>query len=641
MRDFELQKLWNRLVDGLHWLGWAVKVPFWVTIGAIDAVWEWVYEFFTGLVPTIEESVPTEDELHPPVPATSSQDATGVTEKASEDPSWFEPIRLTLELAGAIHIWFVSRPWLRLSAWAVPSFIVALAAMIIAFAGDADRTRLARRYIDLGLSELADWEQAFELSPQARQIAVGISNSNSSAGSSSPPNAFEIGGENLASVDHPAIRSTQNRKISPYAELLFRRAQLLMPQKQSTYIIGAALIQNGSVDAGRRMLRRVSPDNAVGMDKGHAMLAASYLEEYLVTYDQRLLPLFEHHANISALMPNTPAEVMLIASELHWKAGRRQTAMELLEVASQKSAAASLRLVKRAADIGDPRLVSTARNTALQTLLRLLADNPKNALLRAEAAMLMGTDPEELKRAEQLLREGLKIGPSRILSRALSEVHRIDFLQQMTNPQTKVINLKILDKAFAADPTNPLVADVMSDLVVKANKSSPQFKSSLDRILISGEATMVTHTLMAELHLFLDREKDATVHLEQVHALFPSAIKYAWLLTRSYAKEFRWEEAEQVATVTLDLLEAKKLLTERYCGDLLELLAEIYEQTNRQTKAVEVLNRLLSVDPARVSGRQKLMHLHRALGNEIQAQEQQVAIQRIEAEKALPPTTSP
>ena len=85
------------------------------------------------------------------------------------------------------------------------------------------------------------------------------------------------------------------------------------------------------------------------------MMAASYLEEFFETRNEQLLPLFEHHANLSSRWPGTPVEVLLAASDLHWQADRRQTAMELLELASKRSPTASLRLSARANQMGNQR----------------------------------------------------------------------------------------------------------------------------------------------------------------------------------------------------------------------------------------------------------------------------------------------
>jgi tetratricopeptide (TPR) repeat protein len=202
----------------------------------------------------------------------------------------------------------------------------------------------------------------------------------------------------------------------------------------------------------------------------------------------------------------------------------------------------------------------------------------------------------------------------------------------MNQSKSQTVDLRVLDASFQADPTNPLVADLIYDLVAKVGASDIGLESELYRVLTSGVATMATHALLAERHTWKDRDKESRVHLERVHHALPLAIKNAWMLTKLNVKEQRLDEAERVATITLKIVEAQKMLKERYSCELLELLAEIYETTGRIEKAVDSLDHVLTVRPNSISSRQSLVRLHNQMGNEAKAREQRLEINRIQEE---------
>ncbi len=629
MRRIDIDEIVNRMIEVSQWLGRMMLLPLWILLETIDRVRDWLYDKVTGSRPAYSKELSFEQPMEDPDfdPAQISPGTpSGQTEAGTSlfDWSTLEPVSLLTGLAGCIPAWFASRPWHGLLLWSAPTMMVGLIAMLVFLSNQRDRSAHSRWYLELGFRELAGWQPA----------ALITSNKDSQIQSSRQPSASRT--QKMALPEYPIsepsdVESSQ-KTISDYTQMLFRRAQVLDPQQQSTYIIGAALIQSGSIDTGRRMLRRISPDHAKGFDQGHVMLAASYLEEYLQSHDQQLLPAFEHHAALAARSVGTPVEVLLMASQLHLQAGRQQKGIELLEIAAKRSPTASLRLAALANQLGDRRLQTTSRETARDVLQQRLKSDPANAAVRAELAKLYDGNSKELQHAASLLQEGLRLGESRVLSRALSEVYRVEFIRRMNQSKSQTVDLRVLDASFQADPTNPLVADLMYDLVAKVGVPDTGLETELYRVLTSGVATMATHALLAESHTLKDRDKESRIHLERVHHALPLALKSAWMLTKLNVKEQRLDDAERVATTTLKIVEAQKMLKERYSCELLELLAEIYENTGRIEKAIGSLDRVLTVQPNSISSRQSLVRLHDQVGNEAKAQEQRLEINRIQEE---------
>lgn len=589
----------------------------------IELVWGKLYDRITGAGKTAIDDLVADEAIHAQLSEGEAPASRIDVESIQSffNLSFFRPLRFLSDIAGTLPTWFVSRDWAATVLWSIPTGFALLVITVSLMASRIDRSKLSLHYIELGLQELPDGEAILAI---PSHLSLQVNSSQDSPTNNSINDLVPDRVVGSAKLPTPTI--------SPYAEMLFRRAQLLHSRNQNVLVIGTALIQSGSVSRGRRILRAISPDDTKGFEKGHSVLAASYLKEYLETKDKQLLEVFAHHANISARTSTTPVEVLLFASDLHWQAGRQAAAIELLEMAAKRSPTASLRLAARAGQTGDQRLVATARQAALVNLLQRLQEEPLNVALRTEAARLLGESPGGLVQAEKLLLQGLGLGKSHAISRALSEVYRVRFVRQMVDSKAENVDLELLDKSMKADPTNPLVAEVMVDLVTKAYKASTQFQAALYQVLASGEATLATHALLVELHLYLKNDQEASIHLKQVHASSPKAIKYAWLLTRSYAMQRLWQEAEETASTTLQILESDDLVKERYGFDLLELLARIYDSTGRKMKAVESLNRLLKLEPSRISSRQLLVRLHEQMGEMDKAQQQHLEIQRIQHE---------
>lgn len=613
----DLPELWDRLIDGLQWLGRQATQPVWWFLESIEFIRSRLYDLFSDSRHHDVHDFPVEDEEAESITPIAP---TGPLQTPLEPARTFvgslllQPAQAFIELAGTIPHWLASRQWNEMLLWSLPSLLVVVTAALGMLSGIQDRTHLSRYYLELGLRELRKEDLEISMPPQARLNLDGSPIDAVQTGpqpSGSQLSTFQAAPSDNADLAVPTVATS----ASQYAEMLLRKAHQLQPQRQSFLVIGTTLIRNREVESGRRLLRKVSPDHSSGIEQGHAMMAASYLEEFFETRNEQLLPLFEHHANLSSRWPGTPVEVLLAASDLHWQADRRQTAMELLELASKRSPTASLRLSARANQMGNQRLTATARQSAIENLTKRLEEYPKNTAIRIELAKLMAANPEGLGLAERLLVDGLKMGSSKLLSRALSEVYRLQFLRLVEESKAATVDVNLLEKSLSADPSNPQVAKVMEDLVKNFYQSSDKLQAALVDILASGEATLACHALLAELYLSRGTAQDARLHLEQIHASYPLAIKYAGLLAQLNIEEGRLEDAIGVARRTLTKVATEKLENEHHSPELMELLADAYERTSQPTLAVETLDHLIRFAPNRESARQKLLRLRRNVGN--------------------------
>lgn len=529
--------------------------------------------------------------------------------------SFFQPVKWLAAIAGMAMTWVMSRDWGKTVLLLLPTMLMLLTMGLIVRAGMFNKEEMAGEYLRLGLAELEANRKlsTSESSPQP----VDLSDQQQSILSSTQ--------------DTDQAKQPEGQKVSSYAELLFRRAQVLHPQNQSAYIIGATLLQEGAVEAGRKKLKSIAPDNRRGHPDAHSAMATSYLNEFLRTKDMGILPTFLHHAGIAEKLPNTPIEVLIGASEVLWSQGDLNRSLEFVETAARRNPSIYLRLMQLANAAGDQRLVNLASRNYMIFLRQVLAKDPTNDNARVQIVQMLGASPEALMEAESLLREGLEIQPTRVQLRALSEVYRILFVRQMIESKESIADLNLLSDAMQTDPTNPLIPDQIEKLVNSVGEQATELRQLLNNVLISGAATNSAHATLAELYLKEQKPKQALLHLEQVHRLEPMAIKYANALTRIYLEQGRLDDAVRTARSSVELLANVDMLKERYASDLLEALGMAHEKLGETTQAIAAYKDCIQYDSKRIETRKRLAGLYRMSGQEKEAQEEEAKIAELQA----------
>ena len=528
--------------------------------------------------------------------------------------SLMEPAKWMASLAGLGFAWVATRTWGFILVSAIPSLILISATVLVWRGGRMDKAKLAQHYFELGLAETSTWDDT-----DTRDAPVAAPG--------------DSGSDRLADPDaSPALSSNEaSPSISSYAEMLFRRVQILQPRRHGQFVIGMALVQRGAVASGQKTLTKIAPNDAIGYPPAHSVLAASYLNQYISTRDPELLTLFEHHSKVAVQVPQTSREVLLAASELQWERGSRAEALRILELAAERYPELYVRLIQRAASSGQQRLANDARKKAMIHLQESLASNPYNDQARVQIAQLHTIDAAGLAAAEAVLNEGLSLAPSRLLSRALSEVYRLRFVTQMIQSRESQVDINLLDIALQIDPTNPLVTDQIEQLVKLGHRPDSELRQLLNKILASGTATTGTHAILAEMHLNQNDPTAALLHLEQVYQAAPNAIKYTNQLAKLYMAAGRHDDALGRATYALQYLEEADLLRERYGCDLLETVGDIQLARGEAENALGAYQRCLQIDAGRNEIRRKLADLHRQLGNAAQADALEEELSAVEA----------
>lgn len=524
-----------------------------------------------------------------------------------------EPFRWIVGMLGMSFEWVRTRNWLRLSLASIPAVALSSLIFIVWFAGRLNEDgALADWYRELGDKEIESWEANLGRSTglEAAMQSEGSVNSVAASG----------GGE--------------ASKISSYAELLFKRIQLLAPNHDSQIVIAATMMQRGAISSGQDRLKRLAPEDRPNNPKAHAMMAMSYLIQFMKSRDSNLLPAFEHHAESALRWRGTPKEVLTMAGDLHWQRGNQQKAFEMYQRAAAIAPEMNVALFQRALAAGQPRLAELARERGIEHLQLVLRREPGRVDAISQLAMLVSTSEEGALQAEELITKAQALRPSPGLTRALSEVYRMRFINAARTNPNAIAGFVFLDKAMVVDPSNPLVAEFIELMVKQASKNSDELGTALSDMLVSGRATTGTHAMLAEYHMLKNNDAQALVHLEQVFQVAPSAVKYANHLSTIYAEQRNSDQALAVALQSRDVLDKSERLSEKYVDDLLETIGKIYHQKKQYSEATEAYLKCLSIAPNRAGTRRLLAKLYRQTGDDASADNQEQLAKQIDQKVA-------
>jgi tetratricopeptide (TPR) repeat protein len=519
--------------------------------------------------------------------------------------SFVQPLYWLIALLGLSFEWVISRRWLAIGLLSLPS--VMLLGLVVAtwLGGRLDRRQLATHYLELAIQEL-DFQKN---TPDSR----------SPAATSSPQDVWVPEAVSQAVAD----QETQER---PYVELLVTRSQLLNPINVWRYWLGANTLDRGGYRIGRKLLQRLAPDDAQGMPHAHAAIATSYLNEWNRNQDPALVAPFVHHAEASLAWPGTPKEVLLELSSVRSQQGSPEGSLQVLKTAAERFPGLYLTLVEQAAALGNQQMVTENKSKAIQEAEAALKLDPANAKLRVRLVRMYDTDQSGLVRIESVIKEGLEIRSDPLLTRALSEVYRIAFVRGLLETGEAQVDIGLLDTALQVDPSNPLVADQIGKLIQNRQGPLDDLSDALIKILASGNATIGTHAILAELRLKEGNTAASLHHLEQVYQAAPQAAKYTNQLVQIYQSQGRLEEAVNVGVNALSILDKNGLLKEVFVDELLHSMGLLFFRLGRSDDALSALENALISNPKRVDTRTELAKYYRSVGKDRQAEAHEQAL---------------
>ena len=314
------------------------------------------------------------------------------------------------------------------------------------------------------------------------------------------------------------------RKLSRFAEVLFRRVQLLEPSERSQFVIAVTMAQRGAVGQARKMLAKIAPDNRPGFAPAHAWIASTMLEQPI---DPAAEPILFHHVQEAVKWDRVPERVLLVAGQLMLQRKEVNSGVALFKRAAEVNPKNYVLLLQLADAIGNKLLREEVSKRAEEIYRGALAANSYELEPRLMLIQFLAITGR-LDEAEEIVQEGLKQSPAPQLTRAHSEIYRLRFLKTLKiEGSTISSDIQLLDTAMRIDPTNPMVGEEIAKLA-NFNEASPgdELIEKLQQFLSQGQATAATHAWIAELYLKRERFDKALPHLEQVVTRLPTAAQY-------------------------------------------------------------------------------------------------------------------
>ncbi|MCA9157139.1 MAG: tetratricopeptide repeat protein [Planctomycetales bacterium] len=493
-----------------------------------------------------------------------------------------DPSRLLVSWAGFVYDWIITREWKRVVLCLLPAIVLGVLGMAVAVGSWLDRGLLAQRYLELGNEQIADWEQAW--APAASESSMATA----------APEAASAG-----EVPEALPENADEIRISPFAESLFRRVQLLKPSDRSQFVVAVTLAQRGALAQAKTMLAEIAPKEGRGYVPAHAMLAQ------LLTYELQAQPApksrelaeeLMHHADASKQWERVPRSVLLAASDLNVMVGNLSAAIRLLKIAAERFPGDSFALAQLAQHMKNERLFEEAQGQAEKSLLAELSVDPKNAAARLRLIQLYAMDGK-LDRAEQVLREVPEKDRTPELQRALSNIYLTRYDDSLAIEDGDVrVDFRDLDTALQIDPSNPLIAQAVAKLVrMQGPRPSKELIAHLFESLANGSATPATHAYLAEVYLVRQDFAKAIPHLEQVVKRLPTATEYLNNLAYCLA-ELHPERCEQALGLSMRAIELSK---PKPRSDYYDTLSFVLSRLNRHSEAITAIENAIELDPNR------------------------------------------
>jgi tetratricopeptide (TPR) repeat protein len=535
-----------------------------------------------------------------------------------------DPTKWMVSFVGFVADWVISREWSRVGVASIPMFFLMFVISLVFMGSRLDSRLLASKYLELGDSEIADWEASWTGARANKDAKV-------------KPN------KPIAPQD-PESAETK-KELSRFAEVLFKRVQILEPNNRSQFIIALTMAQRGAIGKANRMLHKIAPDDRPGYGPAHAWIAESLLREFQqknLALTAESFRLVKHHLDEAMKWDHVPESLLAFGSEFMWAVGDKEKALRMLERAAEINPAMHLMAAKRSFIVVDEakrmqvdpppiatRIYEYAAPKAIEHFEQRVSQEKSDAHLRISLAEAYAVN-ERLDDAEKTLVEGKQFKDSPKYSFALSEIYRQRFRKSVQLVGDKSTgDMQLLEVAFRTDPSNPLVVEEIARLA-RINGPTPgnELISALQDFLAQGKATAVTHALLADVYLLRKNYAPSIPHLEQVVTRLPNSAQYmnnlAFVLVEVDPK--RLDEALMLAQQAVQI-------TPR-AADYHDTLAKVQIAMGRTKEAISSLETAIELQPYRIDFHTTIAQQYLLVGNEDMAKQHRRRIELIKTEIA-------
>lgn len=421
--------------------------------------------------------------------------------------------------------------------------------------------------------------------------------------------------------------NVEEEEVTEYGQLLLRRLlQLRNENSRVTYLVAAQLANKGRIGQARQMMRRIAPEGGGGFAPGHAWLAAETLSKKTALEPEQVESL-SADLNAARQWQGTSSTLLGYYARLLETQGKVNEALQVLDEGS-----------KTAPELGVLHADMAARNDRKQSLDRTLSKQKSAIRDRMEAGeanasdmvnlinlFLIDKEPDRallaIKNAQknQLINEENANLFKRLQSNAYLLQYRKSAVFEGANAS---VNLALIDAALKSDPSNPEVGQEIARLIAAGQGAPPAFQEALQKQLASGQATAITHILLANRQLQDGKITSAIPHLQIALAQAPNSpmVMNNLGLAIALTDESQVERALQLSQKAVDL--------EPNNAEYQDTLGQIRKISGDLFGAVSAYEAAIGIDGNRVKTRELLIEVY----DELQMQDM-VKAQRAEVAK--------
>jgi tetratricopeptide (TPR) repeat protein len=540
-----------------------------------------------------------------------------------------DPSRWLVSFAGLTYDWAITREWKKIIFAMLPMALLVALATVAWMGGQLDRSKLVARYLELGDQEISQWEQSWAPG------ADGATQPDKADGAASSDTSVVTAEGDAEGTAGSRGTKLPELKLSRFAEVIFRRVQLLEPSTRSQFVVGATLAQRGASDRAIKMLSRVAPDDRAGYAPAHAYLAMLYADLARTSRRPELAPVVLHHASAAAVWERVPVEVLRLASSLSFDIGDSTNGLRMLGKLAEKNPEFNFQLAEVARRLGNNRVKDQALISARSYAEQRLSENPKDEQARVmlAEAYLKEDSSDRFAEAEKLLMVPF-YEQSPVLSRALSDLYceRFrDVLNSSIASGKRASDISLLDMAMRIDPTNPRVPEMVAALArMGGQRPSQEMVTQLQEFIAEGKATAFTHLWLSEIYLLREDYEKAVPHMQQVLFRMPNMPANLNNLAYVYAERYPDQLEEALKLVQQSIALSQKEPN----ANFFDTLGMVLMKMQRYQEAIAALETAIQLQPMRIDFQERIREAHMALGNDEMASIHAKRIENLKAERA-------
>ncbi len=387
------------------------------------------------------------------------------------------PFHLLQSTVEYIQAWIFTRRWISLLAFLPALAILVAACGLIGYGAWVDQAKLLQRYSAWIETETANTK---------------------------PAEATENDNKLL-----------KEETVSAFGEMLLRRVlQLEKSNTRATYLVAAQLAKQGRVGQARQMMREIASTTSRGFPPAHAWLAVDRLMRTGVPNRDAKMELM-HDLEVASGWDGTGPFLLSAYSDVLESEGKIGEAITVLSGAAKRAPELNVKLANLAYRHQRTQPLEQASLEArklIQDRIRVDKATANDFAQLANLLLLERKPDEALEAAERGLR---KEPENAALKRIASESLRMKYMLSIKTSETGTqVNMGLLDAALKIDPTNPSIAEEIAKLAALGQEATPELDKALNEQLANGQATAMTHLLLANRKLTTGDLKAAIPHLE-------------------------------------------------------------------------------------------------------------------------------